>query len=67
MRLLRSGRQNSDRAALLPLRHGLLVDAVAPRQSPQALLTMLYRFDGSPLSLGSGFTRPRAGSVALPW
>ena len=29
-------------AALLPLRDGLLVDAVTPGQGPQAPLTMLY-------------------------
>jgi hypothetical protein len=33
-----------------PLRHGLRVDAMPPRQSPQGLLTMLYSLDGQPLS-----------------
>lgn len=42
MRLLRPPRQISDRGPLLPLRHGLLVDPVAPGQSPQALLTIVY-------------------------
>ena len=41
--LSRAGRQISDRAALLPLGHGLRVDPVALGQSPQALLTTLYR------------------------
>src|SRR3546814_468034 len=36
-------RQISERAAFLPLRHRLLIGPVAPGQSPQALLTMLYR------------------------
>ena len=31
-----------NRTALLPLGHGLLVDAVAPGKCPQALLTILY-------------------------
>src|SRR4029078_12115746 len=43
LRLFRAGRQIGDRAALLPLGHGLLVDPVMLGQSPQALLTMLYR------------------------
>lgn len=43
MSILRTGRQVLDRGALLPLRNGLLVDAVPLRQRPQALLTMLYR------------------------
>ena len=41
--LLGPGRHIGDRRPLLPLRHGLLVDPVALGQSPQALLTMLYR------------------------
>ena len=32
-----------DRVAIAPLGHRLWIDAVALRQSPQALLTMLYR------------------------
>src|ERR1700680_4285509 len=43
LRLARAGRQIGDRTALLPLGDGLRVDAVAPGQSPQARLTMLYR------------------------
>jgi hypothetical protein len=39
----RPGTQISHRAALPPLRHGLRVDSMPPSQSPQALLTMLYR------------------------
>jgi len=35
-RLPRAGRQIGHRGPLLPLRHGLLVDPVALRQSPQA-------------------------------
>src|SRR4051812_12653859 len=42
-RLLRAGPEVRNSAAALPLADGLLVDAVAPRQRPQALLTMLYR------------------------
>ena len=42
-RFLRPRRQIGHRGPLLPLRHRLLVDAVALRQGPQALLTMLYR------------------------
>ena len=42
-RLLRPGRQVVDGAALPPLGDGLLVDAVAAGQGPQALLTMLDR------------------------
>src|SRR5690348_14582358 len=41
-RFFQARRQIGDRAALLPLGHGLLVDPVASSQSPQALLTMLY-------------------------
>src|SRR6202049_4758042 len=43
LRLARPGRQIGARTALLPLGDGLRVDAVAPGQSPQARLTMLYR------------------------
>src|SRR5688500_4627032 len=43
LRLSWSCRSIGDRGSLLPLRYGLLVDAVAPRELPQALLTMLYR------------------------
>jgi hypothetical protein len=32
-----------ERVAIAPLGHRLRIDAVALRQSPQALLTMLYR------------------------
>src|SRR5277367_4641408 len=41
--LFRTGRQIRRRGPLLPLGDGLLVDPVAIGQSPQALLTMLYR------------------------
>src|ERR1700741_3289026 len=37
-----SGRQIGDRAALLPLRDGLRINAIAPRKDPQARLTILY-------------------------
>src|SRR6187401_1637626 len=43
MWLLWSRRQISHAAPLLPLRNRLLVDAIALRENPQALLTMLYR------------------------
>src|ERR1700690_854802 len=43
LRLARAGWQIGDRTALLPLGDGLRVDPVAPGQSPQARLTMLYR------------------------
>src|ERR1700682_3287577 len=43
LRFSRSRRQIGDRLALAPLVHGLLVDPVVLGQSPQALLTMLYR------------------------
>src|SRR4029077_8793184 len=43
LRFSRSSRQIGDRPALAPLGHGLLVDPVVLGQSPQALLTMLYR------------------------
>src|SRR5688572_29889294 len=42
-RLSWSCRSIGDQGSLLPLRYGLLIDAVAPRELPQALLTMLYR------------------------
>src|SRR6478752_5838574 len=42
-RLAWTGLEIRRRAPSLPLGHRLLVDAVALRQSPQALLTMLYR------------------------
>ena len=35
--------RSATESALLPLGDGLLIDPVAPSQSPQALLTMLYR------------------------
>jgi len=41
--ILGTCRQILRRRALLPLGDGLLVDAVALGQDPQALLTMLYR------------------------
>src|SRR4029077_9608157 len=43
LRFSRASRQSGDRTALAPLGHGLLVDPVMLGQSPQALLTMLYR------------------------
>jgi len=43
LRVFGAGRQIHRRAALLPLGDGLLIDAVAPGQRSQALLTMLYR------------------------
>ena len=43
LRVLRSGLQISDRAALFPLGDGLGIDAVSFGKAPQALLTMLYR------------------------
>jgi hypothetical protein len=43
MGILGTGRQILDRRALLPLGDSLLVDPVTLGQSPQALLTMLYR------------------------
>ena len=43
LRVLRSGLQISDGAALFPLGDGLGIDAVPPGKAPQALLTMLYR------------------------
>src|SRR5687768_11090197 len=43
LRLSWSRRPIGDQGSLLPLRYGLLIDAVAPRELPQALLTMLYR------------------------
>src|ERR1700679_3838966 len=43
LRLPRSCRPIGDRAALLPLRDRLRVDAIAPGKAPHALLTMLYR------------------------
>src|ERR1700692_1945359 len=43
LRLAPAGWQIGDRTALLPLCDGLRVDPVAPCQSPQARLTMLYR------------------------
>ena len=43
LRFSRSSRQIGDRPTLAPLGHGLLVDPVVLGQSPQALLTMLYR------------------------
>src|SRR5215210_5450628 len=43
VRRLRAGPLVSRKGALLPLRDGLLVDAVALGQAPQARLTMLYR------------------------
>src|SRR5918997_5665645 len=42
-RVLGAGALVLDRGALLPLGDGLRVDAVAPGQGSQALLTMLYR------------------------
>src|SRR6202166_2866025 len=42
-RLFRAGRKIGRRRTISPLAHGLLVDPVAIGQSPQALLTMLYR------------------------
>src|SRR4029077_4438545 len=41
--LLRTGWQVGDRAALLPLGDGLLVEPVTLGQRPRALLTMVYR------------------------
>lgn len=41
--LLRACREIGDGGALPPLRHPLLIDAIASGQRPQALLTMLYR------------------------
>src|SRR5215218_2658156 len=41
--LLGSGGPVGNRATLLPLRDGFWIDAVAPGQHPQALLTMLDR------------------------
>src|SRR5215213_2475946 len=41
--LLGSGGPVGNRATLLPLRDGFWIDAVAPGQAPQALLTMLDR------------------------
>src|SRR5215212_3118348 len=41
--LLGTGALVLDRGALLPLGRGLRIDAVAPGQHPQALLTMLDR------------------------
>ena len=43
MRIFGTGRQILDRRPLLPLCNRLLVDAVAFRQRPRALLTLLYR------------------------
>src|ERR1700735_1326658 len=43
LRFFRTGRQIRRGGPLLPLGDGLLVDPVAIGQSPQALLTMLYR------------------------
>src|SRR5271166_474393 len=43
LRILRPGRQIGNRAPLLPLCDGLLVDPIAFGEPPQALLTMLYR------------------------
>src|SRR4051794_23419115 len=43
LRVFRPGGQIGDGGSLLPLGHGLLVDAVALGELPQALLTMLYR------------------------
>src|SRR4051794_8010183 len=40
---LRPGRQVTDRCPMLPLGDRLLIDTVTAGQSPQALLTMLYR------------------------
>ena len=42
-RIFRTGRQVCDRVPLLPLGNSLGVDAVALGNTPQALLTMLYR------------------------
>src|SRR5580700_8189838 len=42
-RVFGTGRQVCDRATAPPLGDGLRIDAVAPGQNPQALLTMLYR------------------------
>jgi hypothetical protein len=55
LRFSRSSRQIGDRPALVPLGHGLLVDPVLLGQSPQALLTMLYR------------STDRRVVVAQPW
>src|SRR4051812_43753715 len=43
LRVFRPGGQIGDGGSLLPLGHGLLVDAVTLGELPQALLTMLYR------------------------
>jgi hypothetical protein len=43
---------------LAELRERLRIDAVAPGQRPQALLTMLYRSDGPPLSLWRSHEEP---------
>src|SRR5665213_226059 len=42
MRFLRPGPAIGDALPVLPLGDGLLVDAVAPGELPQALLTILY-------------------------
>src|SRR3954466_257765 len=57
-RLLGTGALVLDRGALLPLGHGLRVDAVALGQAPQALLTMLDR---------STHCRRRAGAPMQNW
>jgi hypothetical protein len=48
LRVLGTGRQINNRAALLPLCNGLWIDPVASSQGPQALSTMLYRSTDRP-------------------
>lgn len=56
--LPRSGRQVCDRGPSLPLGDGVLVDPIALGQRPQALLTMLCRSNGSPLSSWRSHAEP---------
>ena len=70
------GRQIGDRGPLLPLGDGLLVDAVALGQRPQARLTMLYRSTdrlcrrGAPmenLAHSASFHSGREECTIKPW